>query len=132
MKNMSDTRDIHNYFDMTVYQGTQGKFSIIKLKEDVVNDRTAPSIKEAFIKYFDEKPYMGSSVTKHALDISNITYDIRNHSTLLSLILIFNRLSRINGDGTISLINHDDNIEKLLKISQIDTILDITKQVSDL
>lgn len=91
----------------------QEKYCVFKLQEEKLNSVVAPSLKSEMI-------------VLNAEGVRNIIFDM-NHirfvdSSGLSSILIANRLCK-NAGGALILCNVSDNVMKLIKISQLDSIL---------
>jgi anti-anti-sigma factor len=126
---MSNTKNINDYVSTSVYQGKQSKFNVFQIEAKEMDHKIAPDIKAVFVDYFAKGDYKKLGITKHALDVSKVEY---MDSSGLCAILVFNRLSFNAGDGYISLIGCGEAVEKLMKISQLDTVLDIKSKASDL
>ena len=99
----------------------QEKYCIFKLQEEKLNSVVAPSLKSEMI-------------VLNAEGVKNIIFDM-NHirfvdSSGLSSILIANRLCK-NAGGTLILCNVSDNVLKLIKISQLDSILTMVPTVTE-
>ena len=99
----------------------QDKYCVFKLQEEKLNSVVAPSLKSEMI-------------VLNAEGVKNIIFDM-NHirfvdSSGLSSILIANRLCK-NSGGSLILCNVSDNVLKLIKISQLDSILTIVPTVTE-
>ena len=91
------------------------QYSIITLDEEKLNSLNAPELKSEMVVLNNE----GSN--NIILNLSNVSFV---DSSGLSAILIGNRLCT-NDDGSFVLSNVQENVLKLIKISQLDTILNI-------
>ncbi len=99
----------------------QEKYCIFKLQEEKLNSVVAPSLKSEMI-------------VLNAEGVRNIIFDM-NHirfvdSSGLSSILIANRLCK-NAGGSLILCNVSDNVMKLIKISQLDSILTMVPTLTE-
>ena len=99
----------------------QEKYCVFKLQEEKLNSVVAPSLKSEMI-------------VLNAEGVKNIIFDM-NHirfvdSSGLSSILIANRLCK-NAGGTLILCNVSENVLKLIKISQLDSILTMVPSISE-
>lgn len=102
----------------------QEKYSTIKVEEEKLNTLNAPELKSEFVVLNSE------GVKNIILDLGKVTFV---DSSGLSAILTANRLCK-NSNGTLVLVNLQDNVQKLIKISQLDNILNIvpsTKEAID-
>ena len=91
------------------------KYSLIQLDEEKLDTILAPVLKTELVTFNAE------GVKNIILDLSKVKYV---DSSGLSAILVANRLS--NNDGGIFIltgVNH--HVEKLIKISQLDTVLNV-------
>jgi len=93
----------------------QDKYCIFRLEEEKLNSVVAPLVKSEMI-------------VLNAEGMKNIIFDTSKvrfvDSSGLSSILIANRLCK-NSGGTLVLCAVSDNVNKLIKISQLDSILTI-------
>ena len=93
----------------------QEKYSVFKLEDEKLNSVLAPSLKSEMI-------------VLNAEGVKNIIFDMSGirfvDSSGLSSILISNRLCKGVG-GSLILCKVNDNVLKLIKISQLDSILTI-------
>ncbi|HAP02299.1 MAG TPA: anti-anti-sigma factor [Bacteroidetes bacterium] len=93
----------------------QEKYSLFKLEEEKLNSMIAPTLKSEMI-------------VLNAEGVKNIIFDMSSirfvDSSGLSSILIANRLCKGVG-GSLVLCKVNDNVLKLIKISQLDSILSI-------
>jgi len=99
----------------------QEKYCVFKLQEEKLNSVVAPSLKSEMI-------------VLNAEGVRNIIFDM-NHirfvdSSGLSSILIANRLCK-NAGGSLILCNVSDNVMKLIKISQLDSILTMVPTLTE-
>ena len=93
----------------------QEKYSIITLDEEKLNSLNAPELKSEMVVLNNE------GANNIILNLSNVSFV---DSSGLSAILIGNRLCS-NDNGSFVLSNVQENVLKLIKISQLDTILKI-------
>lgn len=93
----------------------QDKYSLLSLDEDNLNSLIAPDLKSEFVFLRNE------GVRNLIFDLSNVKYV---DSSGLSAILTANRLWKDYGSYVITGIAHP-SVEKLIKISRLDTILAI-------
>jgi anti-sigma B factor antagonist len=101
--------------DMKFSIDKQDKYCIFRLEEEKLNSVVAPLVKSEMI-------------VLNAEGMKNIIFDTSKvrfvDSSGLSSILIANRLCK-NSGGTLVLCAVSDNVNKLIKISQLDSILTI-------
>lgn len=91
------------------------KYSLFKLEDEKLNTLNAPKLKSELV-------VLNASGTKNIiLDLSEVTFV---DSSGLSAILIGNRLCK-NVNGTFAVCRLNDYVAKLVKISQLDSILNI-------
>lgn len=99
----------------------QEKYCIFKLQEEKLNSVVAPSLKSEMI-------------VLNAEGVKNIVFDMSHirfvDSSGLSSILIANRLCK-NSGGLLILCNVNDNVLKLIKISQLDSILTMVPTITE-
>ena len=99
----------------------QEKYSVFTLDENKLNSQVAPLLKSEMILL-------------NAEGIRNIIFDMAQikfvDSSGLSSILISNRLCK-NSNGTFVLTNVNDMVMRLIKISQLDTILHIVPTLQE-
>jgi len=93
------------------------KYIVIGLKEDKLDAVIAPELKSEFIK-LDQEGFKNM-----ILDLSETKYI---DSSGLSSILVANRLCSSN-KGTFAITNISEHITKLITISQLNSVLNITK-----
>ena len=97
------------------------KYSLFKLEEDKLNTLNAPKLKSELV-------VLNASGTKNIiLDLSDVSFV---DSSGLSAILIGNRLCK-NVSGTFAVTRLNDYVAKLIKISQLDSILNILPTVEE-
>ena len=99
----------------------QEKYSLIKLEEDKLDTTIAPALKSEFI-------------TMHAEGIKNIILDLSavkyTDSSGLSALLVGNRTFQQNG-GIFIIAAPTEHALKLIKISQLDGVLNILPTVNE-
>lgn len=99
----------------------QEKFSVFTLENEKLNSQIAPLLKSEMILL-------------NAEGIRNIIFDMGSikfvDSSGLSSILISNRLCK-NSNGTFVLTGVNDTVLRLIKISQLDTILQIVPTLQE-
>lgn len=99
----------------------QEKYTLLSLQEEKLDTLIAPDLKSEFI-------------TLNAEGISNIILDLSEtkyvDSSGLSSILVANRLCE-NGGGCLVLSSVTEHVMKLLKISQLDSVLNILPTVEE-
>lgn len=93
----------------------QEKFNLIQLEEEKLDSTIAPVLKTEMVTFNAE------GVNNIILDLSRVRYV---DSSGLSAILVANRLCS-NDSGMLVLTNIGDHIMKLIKISQLDSVLNI-------
>jgi anti-sigma B factor antagonist len=97
------------------------KYSLFKLEDDKLNTLNAPKLKSELV-------VLNASGTKNIiLDLSEVSFV---DSSGLSAILIGNRLCK-NVNGTFAVTRLNDYVAKLVKISQLDSILNILPTVEE-
>jgi anti-anti-sigma factor len=99
----------------------QEKYSVFTLDEDKLNSQMAPLLKSEMILL-------------NAEGIRNIIFDMTQirfvDSSGLSSILISDRLCK-NSNGTFVMTGVSDSVMRLIKISQLDTILNIVPSLQE-
>ena len=99
----------------------QDKYTVFKLNESKLDTTFAPSLKSEFI-------------TMHAEGIKNVIMDLDDvkytDSSGLSALLVGNRTFQQEG-GVFILTNLSDHAQKLIKISQLDGVLNILPTVEE-
>lgn len=97
------------------------KFTIVSLEEGKLNTLSAPELKSEFVLInTDGQKYI-------ILDLSKVDFV---DSSGLSAILTANRLCK-NSNGSLVLAGLQDNVQKLINISQLDDILNIVPTLSE-
>jgi anti-anti-sigma factor len=99
----------------------QDQYAILSLDEDNLNSIIAPDLKSEFVFLRIE------GVRNLIFDLTNVKYV---DSSGLSAILTANRLWKDYGTYVITGINHP-SVEKLIKISRLDTILALIPTVQE-
>lgn len=97
------------------------KLVVIKVAYDKLNSVVAPELKNTFIEAASE------NFRNMVLDLSETKYC---DSTGLSAILVGNRICK-NSNGTFVVTGIQDMVERLIKISQLDAILNIVPTVEE-
>ena len=97
------------------------KLAIVKVNSEKLNSINAPELKNNFVKLSSE------DIKNVILDLSEVKFC---DSSGLSAILVGNRVSK-NSDGTFVVSGIKDMVEKLIQISQLDSILNITPTISE-
>lgn len=99
----------------------QEKYSLMRLHEDKLDSSVAPSLKSELI-------------TLHAEGVKNIILDLAEvkytDSSGLSALLVGNRVVQEDG-GIFVLASLSDHTTKLIKISQLDSVLNILPTVEE-
>lgn len=91
------------------------KYTLIQVMEEKLDTNVAPSLKSELVLI------SGKGETNIILDLSNCRYC---DSSGLSAILVANRLCK-NANGTFVLTGLNDAVDRLITISQLDTVLNI-------
>ena len=99
----------------------QDKYAVLSLDEENLNSLIAPDLKSEFVFLRNE------GVRNLIFDLSQVKYV---DSSGLSAILTANRLWKDYGSYVITGITHP-SVEKLIKISRLDTILSIIPTVTE-
>lgn len=99
----------------------QEKYTLLQLNEDKLDTHLAPQLKSEFITLHAE------GVKNIILDLSDVKY---TDSSGLSALLVGNRTFHQN-DGYFALSCLSDHVMKLIKISQLDGVLNITPSVEE-
>ncbi|MFW5871693.1 MAG: STAS domain-containing protein [bacterium] len=94
-------------------------YTLIQVLEEKLDTHIAPTLKSELVLIF------GNGEKNIILDLSNCRYC---DSSGLSAILVANRLCK-NANGTFVLTGLNDAVERLITISQLDTVLNITNSV---
>jgi anti-sigma B factor antagonist len=95
--------------------------TLIKVLEEKLDTHIAPTLKSELVLV------SGNGEKNIILDLSNCRYC---DSSGLSAILVANRLCK-NSNGTFVLTGLNDAVERLITISQLDTVLNITGNVEE-
>jgi anti-anti-sigma factor len=95
--------------------------TLIKVLEEKLDTHIAPTLKSELVLV------SGNGEKNIILDLSNCRYC---DSSGLSAILVANRLCK-NSNGTFVLTGLNDAVERLITISQLDTVLNITATIED-
>jgi anti-anti-sigma factor len=99
----------------------QDKYLLIQLNETKVDSTVSPQLKSDFVT-------LNAEGNKNIiLDMSQVKYI---DSSGLSAILVGNRMAN-DSDGTFILAGITDHVMKLIKISQLDSVLDIMPTVQE-
>lgn len=97
------------------------KYTVFKLEDEKLNTLNAPKLKSELV-------ILNAGGAKNIiLDLADVTFI---DSSGLSAILIGNRLCK-NAEGAFAIVNLNDYVSKLIKISQLDTILNIFPSVAE-
>lgn len=95
------------------------RHTLIQVLEEKLDTHIAPTLKSELVLI------SGNGEKNIILDLSNCRYC---DSSGLSAILVANRLCK-NANGTFVLTGLNDAVERLITISQLDTVLNITESV---
>jgi anti-anti-sigma factor len=95
--------------------------TLIQVLEEKLDTHIAPTLKSELVLV------SGNGEKNIILDLSKCRYC---DSSGLSAILVANRLCK-NANGTFVLTGLNDAVERLITISQLDTVLNITNSVND-
>ncbi len=95
--------------------------TLIKVLEEKLDTHIAPTLKSELVLV------SGNGEKNIILDLSNCRYC---DSSGLSAILVANRLCK-NSNGTFVLTGLNDAVERLITISQLDTVLNITGTIEE-
>jgi anti-anti-sigma factor len=99
----------------------QEKYTLLQLNEDKLDTHLAPQLKSEFITLHAE------GVKNIILDLSQVRY---TDSSGLSALLVGNRTFQQN-EGFFALACLSDHVMKLIKISQLDGVLNILPSVEE-
>ncbi|MBN1117505.1 MAG: STAS domain-containing protein [Bacteroidales bacterium] len=99
----------------------QENHTLIQVLEEKLDTHIAPTLKSELVLV------SGNGEKNIILDLSKCRYC---DSSGLSAILVANRLCK-NANGTFVLTGLNDAVERLITISQLDTVLNITKTVDE-
>ena len=96
-------------------------YTLIQVLEEKLDTHIAPTLKSELVLV------SGNGEKNIVLDLSKCRYC---DSSGLSAILVANRLCK-NANGTFVLTGLNDAVERLITISQLDTVLNITSTVEE-
>jgi anti-anti-sigma factor len=96
-------------------------YTLIQVLEEKLDTHVAPTLKSELVLI------SGNGEKNIILDLSKCRYC---DSSGLSAILVANRLCK-NANGTFVLTGLNDAVERLITISQLDTVLNITNAIND-
>jgi anti-anti-sigma factor len=96
-------------------------YTLIQVLEEKLDTHIAPTLKSELVLI------SGNGEKNIILDLSNCRYC---DSSGLSAILVANRLCK-NANGTFILTGLNEAVERLITISQLDTVLNITPTVNE-
>lgn len=108
---------VQSAISMSFQVNKNEKYTIIRLKTEKLDTTVAPSLKSELV-------ILNADGVKHIIiDLSAVRYC---DSSGLSSILVANRLCK-NANGAFVLMGLQEPVEKLIAISQLDSILNIAK-----
>jgi anti-anti-sigma factor len=96
-------------------------YTLIQVMEEKLDTHIAPNLKSELVLV------SGNGEKNIILDLSKVRYC---DSSGLSAILVANRLCK-NANGTFVLTGLNEAVERLITISQLDTVLNITSTVDE-
>jgi anti-anti-sigma factor len=96
-------------------------YTLIQVMEEKLDTHIAPNLKSELVLV------SGNGEKNIILDLANVRYC---DSSGLSAILVANRLCK-NANGTFVLTGLNEAVERLITISQLDTVLNITTTVEE-
>ena len=96
-------------------------YTLIQVNEEKLDTHIAPTLKSELVLV------SGNGVKYILLNLGNVRYC---DSSGLSAILVANRLCK-NANGTFVLTGLNEAVERLITISQLDTVLNITSTVEE-
>jgi anti-sigma B factor antagonist len=96
-------------------------YTLIQVMEEKLDTHIAPNLKSELVLV------SGNGEKNIILDLANVRYC---DSSGLSAILVANRLCK-NANGTFVLTGLNEAVERLITISQLDTVLNITSTVDE-
>jgi len=99
----------------------QEKYTLIQLNEEKLDSTIAPSLKSELVTFHAE------GIKNLILDLSLVKY---TDSSGLSALLVANRLC-LDADGILVVTGLQAHVEKLIKISQLDSVLNILPTVEE-
>lgn len=106
---------------MNITIDKQEKYTLIKLNEEKLDTKIAPSLKSEFVMLNTE------GIKNIILNLSETRY---TDSSGLSSILVANRLCK-NSGGLFVLTGLQSSVKKLISISQLDNVLSIVQSVQE-
>lgn len=118
---IDSSKTLANLFKMKFTLDKQDKYALLSLEEENLNSLIAPDLKSEFVFLRNE------GVRNLIFDLTHVKYV---DSSGLSAILTANRLWKDYGSYVITGIAHP-SVEKLIKISRLDTILAIIPTVTE-
>jgi len=95
------------------------KYTLVKINAEKLDTHIAPTLKSELVLI------SGNGEQNIIMDLSNCRYC---DSSGLSAILVANRLCK-NSDGKFILSGLQDTVERLINISQLDSVINITSSV---
>ncbi len=99
----------------------RNNYTLIQVLEEKLDTHIAPTLKSELVLV------SGNGEKNIVLDLSKCRYC---DSSGLSAILVANRLCK-NANGTFVLTGLNDAVERLITISQLDTVLNITSSIDE-
>jgi anti-anti-sigma factor len=96
-------------------------YTLIQVLEEKLDTHIAPTLKSELVLI------SGNGEKNIILDLGNVRYC---DSSGLSAILVANRLCK-NSNGTFVLTGLNEAVERLITISQLDTVLNITNSIEE-
>lgn len=99
----------------------RNEFTLIQVLEEKLDTHIAPTLKSELVLV------SGNGEKNIVLDLTKCRYC---DSSGLSAILVANRLCK-NANGTFVLTGLNDAVERLITISQLDTVLNITSSIDE-
>jgi len=97
------------------------KYALVKVLEDKFTAKLAPDLKAELVVLNDKK------VKNFIIDLEDVSYC---DSSGLSVILVANRIAKEN-NGCLVICSLNEAIEKLIEISQLTNVLNITPTFSE-
>ena len=97
------------------------QFTVITIGEEKLNSLVAPDLKTEVVTLNSE------GVNNMVIDLSNVVFA---DSSGLSALLVANRLCK-NNEGTFVIANPQASVQKLIKISQLDSVLKIASNLEE-
>ncbi len=106
---------------MKISLDKQEKYTLVKLEEEKLDSMLAPELKSEFVKLHAE------GAKNMIIDLSAVKY---SDSSGLSALLVGNRVFN-ESEGAFVLCGINEHVEKLIKISMLDKVLDILPTVQE-